>query len=551
MKRHILVAAFVLAVAGCVSAQQVWSKSQPDNSDFPVSGQAAQSSSLLQSTAVQESKIQLETPPQPSAKLSKKDRKRLEKQEQKAREQQRKEEERVQKKQAEEQRKQLKDDEERTAKERERELKDQEKRASIERKKEQQYEHKEEERAEKKEAHDINRHMEHEARAERAAASSSHHSYLTRIPVLKSAGPGLLLAQRDVSRAIYSQLPHSDVRVLLDSGNQIVLRGSATAPSLRQRLLQLAVGAARGYSVVDQLAANLMGDAASAATSAAIGGVSDLIHGSGNKNAESDGTSPPPPVSANQPTAYAQAPPSNGGDGMPSILEPGSNACANLSNSNQLVLTGQVGSQPSAELVRGFARKISNPSTTVIDQLAVRSSGASYGGNSPQNAAGATNGGLAAGSSLPALSPGSTVCLTENDGSLLLTGTVGSTAELGTVEDAVGSLVGPGRLVDQLTIANMNSAAQVAASPLSADEPASATQTQSPSVQSEVEQAVHSIPRLAGVDVQVMADGVHLSGSVDTSQDAQSAADLAREYAPGRPVVNSLVVMNQPLPPQR
>ncbi len=112
------------------------------------------------------------------------------------------------------------------------------------------------------------------------------------IPVSHSAPPDALRAQRRVSRAIYSQMPNSNVMVFINNNNQIVLRGSAPSPSFRDRLLQLAGAAAGGYSIVDQLASDAVSSAAGAATSAAIGGVGDLIHGSGSSS------SPPPPTRA-------------------------------------------------------------------------------------------------------------------------------------------------------------------------------------------------------------------------------------------------------------
>jgi osmotically-inducible protein OsmY len=144
------------------------------------------------------------------------------------------------------------------------------------------------------------------------------------------------------------------------------------------------------------------------------------------------------------------------------------------------------------------------------------------------------------------VSTGSTVCVTENKGEIFLTGTVGSTTDLGTVESAVQPLVGPGRLLDQLTIASMNPGSQIAPSA-----PVANTGPTQPTQQSEVEQALHSIPRLSNVNVQVAADGVHLSGSVDTPQDQQMASDVARQYAPGRPVVDNVTVANRTQPLQR
>ena len=112
------------------------------------------------------------------------------------------------------------------------------------------------------------------------------------------------------------------------------------------------------------------------------------------------------------------------------------------------------------------------------------------------------------------------------------------------MENAVQPLVGNGRLLDQLTIGTVSSGTQIAA----ASPPANIETT--PVQQNEVEQALHSVPRLANVNVQVAADGVHLSGSVDTAQDDQMAADLAREYAPGRAVLDNMTVANRIQPPQ-
>ncbi len=537
MKRQVAIAAFVLALVAYLPGQQAYQDSQDHQN------QAAS---------------------QPNVKLSKKDRKKLEKEEKKERDRERKEEKHLDKKRAEEQRKQYKEEEKRAANERKREQNEEEKRVAAERKKDEKYDRKEAERAEKTEARDMNRHIEHEARAERASiahAPERRYVYVPRIPVSRSATPGLLLAQRNVSRAIYSQLPNSDVRVLVDGGNQILLRGSAPTPSWRQRLLQLAMGAANGYSVVDQLASNLVGDAASAATSAAIGGVSDLIHGSGGKDNNPETAYAPPPDSPAQPPMYSQqALPNSDSEPMVSALDPGSNACVNLSSASQVLLTGQVSSQPSADLIRRFAHQLANASAVVTDQLAVRTNGApSAPNNMPQDSASTSSANPAANTNPPAstnppvstnasttVSPGSTVCVTENNGQILLTGTVGSTVDLDSVESAVQPLVGSGRLLDHLTIAAINSGAQVAASA-----PSSNTESTPPAEQSEVEQAVHSIPRLANVNVQVAPDGVHLSGSVDTAQDDQMAMDVARQYASGRPVLDNLSIPNRTQAPQR
>jgi|tagenome__1003787_1003787.scaffolds.fasta_scaffold20961630_1 osmotically-inducible protein OsmY len=574
MKRHVTVAAFVLALTTYSLGQTGYRDSQ-------------------------DSQNRVDTT-QHDEKLSKKDRKKLEKEQKKeekkeeknARKQDREQDKHQQKKEAEEQRKQYKDEEKRAAEERKRELKEQQKQVASEqkseRKNDEKYERKEAERAQKEQAREMNRHIEHEARAERASAAHAptpRYVHVPRIPVLATATQGLLAAQREVSHAIYSQLPSSDVRVLLDSGNQIVLRGSAPSPSWRQRLLQLAMGAARGYSVVDQLAANFVGEAAGAATSAAIGGVSDLIHGSGVRDRGNENASGPPPDSSaqappypqqapaysQQASSYPQPPspypqqalPNSDSETVVSALDPGSNACVNLADADRVLLTGQVASQPSAELIRRFAQQLVSPSALVVDQLAVRTAGIPSTGNAQQDVAttsGASTpapgttvaGSSAAGSAASANSPaptvstGSTVCVTENKGEVFLTGTVGSTTDLGTVESAVQPLVGGGRLLDQLTIASMNPGSQAAASaPVANAGPSQPTQ------QSEVEQALHSIPRLSNVNVQVAADGVHLSGSVDTPQDDQMASDVARQYAPGRPVVDNVTVARASQPLQR
>lgn len=537
MKRHTTVAAFVLALAAYSLGQQSYRGSQ-DHQDQTATTQ-------------------------PTTKLSKKDRKKLEKEEKKeekkADEQEQREAKDFRKKQAEEQRKQYKEQEKRAAKERKREQKDEEKHVAAERKRQEKYDLKEAERAEKEEARDMHRHIEREAADQRATASHTpmpRFAYLPRIPVSSTATPGLLLAQRNVGRAIYSQMPSSDVRVLVGAGSQLVLRGSAPSPSWRQRLLQLAMGAASGYSIVDQLASNLVGDAASAVTSGAIGEVSHLIHSSGGKDDGSESSYAPPPDSSPQsPTDSQPALPNSDSEPMVSALDPGSNACVNLSNADQALLTGQVSSQPSAELIRRFARQLASPSALVTDQLAVRTSGVPAAGNAPQDPARSSSEGSITGkgpgensptgaSPPAAVSAGSTVCVTENNGEVLLTGTVGSTSELGTVENAVQPLVGSGRLLDHLTIPSANSGTQPTASS-SANASGPAPQSQ----QSDVEQALHSIPRLANVNVQLASDGVHLSGSVDTKQDDQMAMDVAREYASGRAVLDNLAITNRTQPP--
>jgi osmotically-inducible protein OsmY len=130
---------------------------------------------------------------------------------------------------------------------------------------------------------------------------------------------------------------------------------------------------------------------------------------------------------------------------------------------------------------------------------------------------------------------------------------VGSTADLGSVENAVQPLVGSGRLLDHITIGSMTSRTDTGASaPVVTAASASVVNVASPpDQQSEVEQALHGIPRLSNVNVQLATDGVHLSGAVDSMQDDQMAAEVARQYAPGRPVLNNLTVANRTQPAQQ
>jgi hypothetical protein len=200
---------------------------------------------------------------------------------------------------------------------------------------------------------------------------------------------------------------------------------------------------------------------------------------------------------------------------------------------------------------------LASPSVAVVDQLAVRTNGIPSAGNAPQAAMSASGPGTASSPSAPTtvMSPGSAVCVSENSGALFLTGTVGSTAELGAVENSVEPLVGSGRLLDHLTIGSMNSGIQVAAGSVVAESAGAAPPTPNniattPAPQNAVEQALHSIPRLANVNVQVAADGLHLSGSLDTTQDEQMAADLARQYASGREVLDNVTVASRAPSPQ-
>jgi hypothetical protein len=547
MRRHVTIAAFVLALAAYSVGQENY--------------RAPQDQTQAAST-------------QADAKLSKKDRKRQEKEEKKTREQERKEQKHEEKRQAEEQRKQDKDQEKTTARERNREQKADEKEVAGEHKREEKYQRKEDQRAERADAKEMKRHAEQEARNERVAAAAA-----SRIPISTTATPGLLLAQREVGRAIYSQAPGSDVHVLLADGNQIILRGSAPTPSWRQRLLQVAIGAARGYSVVDQLAANLVGNAAGAATSAAMSGVGNLIHGSAGKDGsggrdsaggKDNGPEPGPEIAQQSPSdrqelspnsdrevmaGMQQAVPNSDSGAMPVVLEPGSNACVNLSNSNQVLLTGQVASQPSADLIRHFAHQLANPATTVVDQLAVRTNGTPSAASPMHDVTSVSDGVKASSMDAPAtmLSQGSAVCVSENNRALFLTGTVGSTAELGAVESAVEPLVGSGRLLDHLTVGSTSSGTQVAgsaAAPTAVETLPANNVSATPDTQNAVEQALYSVPRLSNVNVQFAADGLHLSGSVDTPQDGQMAADLAREYAPGQAVLNNITVASGAQPPQ-
>ncbi|MGZ4823480.1 MAG: BON domain-containing protein, partial [Terriglobales bacterium] len=158
-----------------------------------------------------------------------------------------------------------------------------------------------------------------------------------------------------------------------------------------------------------------------------------------------------------------------------------------------------------------------------------------------------------------------TVCLNaSNTGELLLTGTVASPSEVSAVEQAAQPLVAGGRLADQLTIGSLPSTSQVATGGTAglATESTSAADASTPSStaiasgpvpstpapsgitaeENNVEQALHSIPRLANVDVEVRADAVRLSGTVDTVQDEQMATAIARQHVPGMSVIDNLTV---------
>ena len=361
------------------------------------------------------------------------------------------------------------------------------------------------------------------------------------------ATPSLLRAQRDVGRAIYSQMPASNVAVLLSDAGQIVLRGSAPSPSLRSRLLELAMGAAGGYPIVDQLVSEFAGDVASAAA----GKVSDMIHG----NPDDNGSYRQRVSNAVPQSASGSPAPSEPGAANTTAFDGGSRACASVANNNRVILTGQTTSQANAEMLRQFALQLGGVSAALDDQLVTRSNGASGTGSLPPSApANAT----------VALTPGSTVCVNMSAGNdVLLTGTVASPTELSIVERAAQPLAAGARLSDQLTIGTLppnpsvaemggvsGAAVSTATSAAAANAPAVAgtvegsvaANTGVPSVEGELEQALHSVPRLANVDVQLTGDTVRLSGTVDTTQDEQTARDITRQYAPGRSIVDNLTV---------
>jgi hypothetical protein len=86
------------------------------------------------------------------------------------------------------------------------------------------------------------------------------------VPIAKTPVRRALVAQKNVSRAIFLGDASSNVFVSLDNANRIVLRGSAPSASWRQRLLQVATAAAGGYTILDQLALTAVGSAASSLT---------------------------------------------------------------------------------------------------------------------------------------------------------------------------------------------------------------------------------------------------------------------------------------------
>jgi osmotically-inducible protein OsmY len=371
------------------------------------------------------------------------------------------------------------------------------------------------------------------------------------IPVVTNPAPGALQAQRKVSQAIYSQLPSSNVMVLLNNNNQIVLRGSATSPGLRSRLLQLAGAAAGGYSIVDQLASDAVSSAAGSAASAAVGGIGSgigsLVHGSGSSDSGYNGYS-----SGSSNSGYSNYPSSSGGSvasntygssgssgsyyaSNPSLagLQPGTNGCVNVYNS-QVVITGQAASQTDADALRQVAQQLGGANTTIVNQLTVNGSPVANSTSTMANSA--------ASSSL--LSPGSVVCMNaDNNNQVLLTGSVASAGELGTVERTLQPMVGKERLVDQINTPNGTVASAGSGASAASNSGTVSASSASPAVtQTRVQEAVHSLPRLSNVDAEVSANQVRLSGSVPSRDDDDDARDIAQQYAPGYDVVDNLTI---------
>lgn len=236
-----------------------------------------------------------------------------------------------------------------------------------------------------------------------------------------------------------------------------------------------------------------------------------------------------------------------------------------------MFLTGETSSQADAERLRQFARQLGGTNANFIDQLGTRSNG----GMSSMHSNESTPSSAGASPSFPApspdaiVTPGSVVCLgADNYDQVLLTGTVGSPAEFAKVEESVQPILGDDRLVDELTTgtvevasqastaggtsgtatsANAGSATSAAGSAgtiasSSQQVSADASGTTLPISQSEVEQALHSIPSLSNVDAQVTASSVRLAGSVHTADDKQMARDIARQYAPNRDVIDDVTL---------
>ncbi len=228
-----------------------------------------------------------------------------------------------------------------------------------------------------------------------------------------------------------------------------------------------------------------------------------------------------------------------------------------------MLLTGQATSQGDADLMRQFAQQLGGSSATLIDQLATRSNGV-ISNTAPPTAT--TNSQTYAPAGV--VTPGSVVCVNvDNHNELLLTGTVGSPAELAAVENSAQPLAGGARLVDQLTIGTVATASSAGATggmtgvatnnntqgarpPESGAAIATSSQPTgtpaatagNPTVQNDLEQALHSLPRLSNVDAEVTAGSVRLFGSVSSSADDQAARDVARQYAPAYEVIDNVTV---------
>ncbi len=569
MNRHVKTLALLVILSGFAFCQRPW-REKPDQSWNPMT---AGSLAAMASPGIRAQEQQPDTR-QNEKHLSKKEKKELKKR--------RKEEEKQRKKEAKEQEKQLREQQKRKAKEDTKEQKRELKKQNQAMAREQDKEDKRERKEQKKEMKSAER---KELRAEHGALMSAAkpRDDLYTIPVSREVAPGLLQAQRRVSRSIYSQIPHSHVIVLVNNANQIVLRGSAPTPSFKRRLLGLALSAAGGYGIVDQLAANMVGTAAGGVTSATIGGVSDLIHGSGSRRDNYGGyydqQGPPfdnspgaygPPSPYGPPDRYGSpsrdnaygppgentpnpnAPPPNGSSythtsaseqsaSSKEGLTPGSNACVNLSGGREVLVTGQTASQVDKERLQQFAQLLGGTNATVIDQLATRTENVNPGAGTasyalmPETILDANAlGGL--------VTPGSVVCVNVNNNSLLLTGTVGSTGELANVEHALQPLLGNEHLVDQLTTGTLTGSA--------APQDNASSGGGAGVAESEVEQALHSIPRLSNIDATVSAISVRLSGSVETAEDEQVALGIARQYAPGRSIIDNMTVTHSETAPQ-
>ncbi len=566
MKRPIKTLGLLITLSSFTFGQQAW-REKTLSSNFLISNAMAPIASS--DSLAQDQQPETKQDEKHLSKKEKKELKKRRKEEEKRRKEQAKKNEKLRQQETKKQEKQLHDQQKHAAKQQAKEQKQQWKKENEEVVKAQKEEDK---RDRKEEGKEIKAAEKHERRNEQRAIASLAKGDRYTIPVTYSASPALLQAQRNVSRSIYSQMPNSHVIVVVNRANQLVLRGSAPTPSLKRRLLGLAMSAAGGYGIVDQLAANLVSSAAGGVTSAAIGGVSDLIHGSeshqDNSGTTYDQQGPPPdsasgaygppspygppsdnygpPRSGSSSRSYAQ-PVGNGSNayapnntpspnvGSSKSLMPGSNACVNLNSPQRVLLTGQASSQWDRTRLEQFAQQLAGTNATVLDQLATGAHGGYANGATLQDAPPETI--LDASDLSGLITPGSVVCVNaDNNNALSLTGTVGSSAELANVEQKLQPLIGNGRLIDQLTTGTFAQAGAPEAAP-----PATAANTAGPA-ESVVEQALHSIPRLSNVDAAVGATTVRLSGSVETDEDRQVARGIAQQYAPGRSIVDALTV---------